>query len=49
MHYNYENKFLVVMIGTTVYVYKNKIREFDPPLFSSKQKMFLLVNQRFVL
>ena len=31
MHFNYQNKFLVVIIDTTVYVYKNKICEFDPP------------------
>ena len=25
MHYNYENEYLVVIIDTTAYVYKNKI------------------------
>ena len=38
MHYNYENKHLVVIIDTTVYVYKNKICKFDPPLFSFQAK-----------
>ena len=38
MHYNYENKYLVVIIDTTVYVYKNKICKFDPPLFSFQAK-----------
>ena len=38
LHYNYENKYLVVIIGTTVYVYKNKICEFDPPIFSFQAK-----------
>ena len=34
MHYNYENKYLVVVIDSIVYVFKNKICKFDPPLFS---------------
>ena len=38
MHYNYENNYLVVIIDTTVYVYKNKICKFDPPLFSLQAK-----------
>ena len=38
MHYNYENKYLVVKIDTTVYVYKSKICKFDPPLFSFQAK-----------
>ena len=38
MHYNYENKYLVIIIDTTVYVYKNKICKFDPPLFSFQAK-----------
>ena len=38
MHYNYENKYLFVIIDTTVYVYKNKICKFDPPLFSFQAK-----------
>ena len=49
MHYNYENKYLVVIIDSIVYVYENKICNFDQPLFSFQQKMFLLVNQRSVL
>ena len=38
MHYNYENNYLVVIIDTTVYVYKNKICKFDPPLISFQAK-----------
>ena len=38
MYYNYENKYLVVIIDSTVYVYKNKICKFDPPLFSFQAK-----------
>ena len=34
MHYNYENKYLIVILDSIVYVYKNKICKFDPPLFS---------------
>ena len=42
MHYNYENKYLVVIIDTTVYVYKNKICKFDPPLFTFQAKNFFI-------
>ena len=38
MHYNYRDKYLVVIIDTTVYVYKNKICKFDTPLFSFQAK-----------
>ena len=38
MHYNYENNYLVVIIDSIVYVYKNKICKFDPPLFSFQAK-----------
>ena len=38
MHYNNENKSLVVIIDSIVYVYKNKICKFDPPLFSFQAK-----------
>ena len=38
MHYNYEIKYLVVIIDSIVYVYKNKICKFDPPLFSFPAK-----------
>ena len=34
MHYNYENKYLVVILDSIVYVYKNKICKIDPPLFT---------------
>ena len=50
MHYIYENNYLVVIIDSIVYVYKNKICRFDPPLFSFQAKnVCFLVNQRFVL
>ena len=38
MHYNYQNKYLVLIIDTTVYVYKNKICKFDPSLFTFQAK-----------
>ena len=38
IHYNYENKYLVVITDSIVYVYKNKICKFDPPLFSFQVK-----------
>ena len=38
MHYNYENKYLVVIIDSIVNVYKNKICKFDPPLFTFEAK-----------
>ena len=38
MRYNFENKYLVVMVDSIVYVYKNKICKFDPPLFKFQAK-----------
>ena len=38
MHYNYEDKYLVVIIGSIVFVYENKICKFDPPLFYFQAK-----------
>ena len=38
MQYNYENKYLVVIVGSIVYVYKNKICKFDPPIFTFQAK-----------
>ena len=38
LHYKYENKYLVIIIGSIVYVYKNKICKFDPPLFAFEVK-----------
>ena len=38
MHYDYENKNLIVIIDTTVYVYKNKNCKFEPPLFIFQAK-----------
>ena len=38
MRCNYENKYLVVIIDSIVYVYKNKVCKFDPPLFKFQAK-----------
>ena len=38
MHYDYENKYLVVIIDSIVFVYKNKICKFDPPFLSFEPK-----------
>ena len=38
MHYNYQDKYLVVIIDSIVYVYKNKICKFEPPLFIIQAK-----------
>ena len=38
MHYNYVNKYVVVIIDSIVYVYKNKICKFEPPLFIFQAK-----------
>ena len=38
MRYNFENKYLVVIVDSIVYVYKNKICKFDPPLFKFQAK-----------
>ena len=38
MRYYFENKYLVVIVDSIVYVYKNKICEFDPPLFKFQAK-----------
>ena len=38
MRYNFENKYLVVIVDSIVYVYKNKICKFDPPLFKLQAK-----------
>ena len=42
LHYNYKNKYLVVIIDSVVYVYKNEICKFDPPLFSFQAKNVLI-------
>ena len=50
MHYNFENNYLVVIVDSIVYVYKIIICKFLTLRCShSKQKIFLLVNQGFVL
>ena len=38
MHYNYRNKYLVVIIDNTVYIYEYKICKFNPPLFTFQAK-----------
>ena len=38
MRYNFENKNLVVIVDSIVYVCKNKICKFDPPLFKFQAK-----------
>ena len=38
MRYNFENKYLVVIVDSIVYVYKNKICKFDTPLFTFQAK-----------
>ena len=38
MHYNRENKYLVVIIDSIVYVYKYKICKIDPPIFMFEAK-----------
>ena len=47
MHYNYENKYLVVIIDSIVYVYKNKICKFDPPLFVFQTKNVFIGKSKF--
>ena len=42
MHYNRENKYLVVIIDSIVYVYKNKICKFDPRLFTFQAKKIFI-------
>ena len=49
LQYNYKYKYLVVIIDTIVYVYKYDKYKFDPRILLFKQKIFLLVNQKFVL
>ena len=38
MRYNFENKYLVVIVDSIVYVYKNKLCKFNPPLFVFQAK-----------
>ena len=46
MHYNYEDKNLVVIMDTSVYVNKYKICKFDPPLFSFQVKNVFIGNSK---
>ena len=47
MHYNYKNKYLVVIIDSIVYVYENKIYKFDAPLFSFQPKNVFIGKSKF--
>ena len=42
MHYNYKDKYLVVILDSIVYVYKNRFCKFDPPLFYFQAKNFFI-------
>ena len=46
-YYNYENKYLVVIIDNIVYVYKNKICKFEPPLFTFQAKNVFIGKSKF--
>ena len=46
MHYNHGNKNLVLIIDSIVYVYKNKICKFNPPLFSFQAKNVFIGNSK---
>ena len=48
MQYNYRNKYLV-LVNSDVNVYKNDRCKFDKLFLPSQAKIFLLVNQKFVL
>ena len=47
MRYNFENKYLVVIVDSIVYVYKNKICKFDPPLFEFQAKKVFIGKSKF--
>ena len=49
MRYNFENKYLVVIVDSVVYVYKNKICKFDPPLFTFQAKNVLIGKSKVCL
>ena len=38
VRYNFEKKYLVVIVDSIVYVYKNKTCKSDPPLFTFQAK-----------
>ena len=42
IQHNYESKYLVVIINSIVYVYKNKICKFDPPLFTFQTRYIFI-------
>ena len=47
MRYNFENKYLVVIVDSIVYVYKNRIFKFDPPLFTFQAKNVFIGKSKF--
>ena len=49
MHYNYEDKYLVVIMDLSVYVYKYKICKFDPPLSSFQAKNIFIGKSKVCL
>ena len=49
MQYNYEDKYLVVIMDTSVYVYKCKICKFDPPLSSFQAKKVFIGKSKVCL
>ena len=49
MHYNYRDKYLVVIIGTTVYVHEDKTCKFNPPLFTFQAKNIFIGKSRACL
>ena len=49
VHYNYEDNYLVVIMDTSVYVYKYKICKFDPPLSSFQAKNIFIGKSKVCL
>ena len=47
MRYTFENKYLVVIVDSIVYVYTNKICKFDPPLFTFQAKNVFIGKSKF--
>ena len=47
MRYNFGNKYLVVIVDSVLYVYKNKICKFDLPLFTFQAKNVFIGKSKF--
>ena len=47
VRYNFENKYLVVIVDSIVYGYKNKICKFDPQLFTFQPKNVFIGKSKF--